>query len=101
MKRIHLATVVLLSFLLILGVRSSHAQLTIEITGGGANQIPIAVLQFAGEQQLPADLPDIIEADLQRSGRFRLLYAGGANPLPTEPSQVNFRDWRDRSADAM
>ena len=32
------------------------AQLTIEITGGGANQIPIAVLQFAGEGGVPGSI---------------------------------------------
>ena len=80
---------------------AARAQLTIEITGGGANQIPVAVLAFAGESQLPQSLTDIIEADLARSGRFRMLYAGGVSVAPTEPSQVNFADWRSRSADAM
>ncbi len=77
------------------------AQLTIEITGGGTNQIPIAVLQMAGESQLPQSITDIVEADLNRSGRFRLLYAGGVNPAPTEPSHVKYGDWRNRNADAM
>ena len=77
------------------------AQLSIEITGGGANQFPVAVLQFAGEDQLPASITDIVEADLQRSGRFRLQYSGGAGAPPTEASQVNFTEWRNRSADAM
>lgn len=78
-----------------------NAQLSIEITGGGANQIPVAVLQFEGESQLPASITDIIEADLQRSGRFRLQFAGGVTPPPTEPAQVNFTEWRNRNADAM
>ena len=77
------------------------AQLTIEITGGGANQIPIAVLQFAGEGGVPGSISDIVEADLLRTGRFRTLYAGGVTPLPTEPSQINYADWRSRSADAI
>ncbi len=80
---------------------AAHAQLSIEITGGGANQIPVAVLQFAGEDQLPASITDIIEADLQRSGRFRLQYSGGVGVPPTEASQVNFTEWRNRSTDAM
>ncbi len=82
-------------------VRTASAQLSIEITGGGANQIPIAVLQFAGEGALPGSISDVIEADLTRSGRFRSLYAGGVSPLPTEPSQVNFGDWKSRNADAL
>lgn len=77
------------------------AQLIIDITGSGTNQFPIAVLQLAGESQLPQSITDIVEADLNRSGRFRLLYAGGVNPLPTEPAHVKYGDWRNRNADAM
>jgi len=80
---------------------NAFAQLTIEITGSGANQIPIAVLQFAGESALPASISDIVEADLQRSGRFRMLYAGGVSSPPSELAQVNFADWRSRLADAI
>ena len=79
----------------------AHAQLTIEITGGGANQIPVAVLNFPGEEQLPSSITDIVEADLQRSGRFRLQYAGGLTRIPTEPSQVNYAEWRSRNADGL
>ncbi len=81
--------------------RQAAGQLSIEITGAGENQIPIAVLQFAGESALPVRISDIVEADLQRSGRFRMLYAGGVDPAPSEPSQVNFGEWRSRLADAM
>ena len=79
----------------------AQAQLTIEITGGGANQIPIAVMLFPGEEQLPSRITDVIESDLQRSGRFRMQYAGGISPVPTDPLQVNFTEWRNRSADAL
>ena len=91
----------LLAACLLLVAGAARGQLTIEITGGGASQIPIAVLQFAGESVLPTSITDIIEADLQRSGRFRMQYAGGVNPLPTEQAQVNFGEWKGRSADAI
>src|SRR5512141_1525380 len=97
MRKAFLSLVVVV--LLCLG-KAADAQLTIEITGGGAKQIPIAIVPFAGEDQLPGRLTDIIEADLQRSGRFRMQYAGGLNPVPSEPSQVNYADWRNRNADA-
>jgi len=91
------------SVLLLLALLSfdAQAQLSIEITGGGANQIPIGVLRFAGEQVLPQSISDIVEADLQRSGRFRMLFAGNVDPLPSEVAQVNFTDWKNRSADAL
>jgi len=90
-----------IALLLALLCASAQAQLSIEITGGGANQIPIGVLRFAGEEVLAQRISDIVEADLQRSGRFRMLYAGNVEPLPTEVAQVNFGDWKNRSADAL
>lgn len=87
--------------LLALVCATAQAQLSIEITGGGANQIPIGVLRFAGEEALPQSISDIVEADLQRSGRFRMLFAGNVNPLPTEIAQVDFGAWKNRNADAL
>src|SRR6266446_7040692 len=74
------------------------AQLTIEIIGGGANQIPIAVLPFAGETVLPQSITEIVEQDLTRSARFRTIFVGGVNPLPSEIAQVSFADWKSRLA---
>jgi TolB protein len=87
--------------LLALVCSSAQAQLSIDIIGGGANQIPIGVLHFAGEQVLSQNISDIVEADLQRSGRFRTLFTANVNPPPTEMAQVNFDDWKSRSADAL
>src|SRR5213594_2592020 len=79
----------------------ARAQLTIEIIGGGANQIPIAVLPFAGESALPQSITEIIEQDLSRSARFRAIFVGGVSPPPTESAQVNFPEWKSRLADAL
>src|SRR5256712_8834772 len=79
----------------------AQAQLTIEIIGGGANQIPIAVLPFAGESALPQSITEIIEQDLSRSGRFRAIFVGGVSPPPTEIAQVDFPEWKSRLADAL
>ena len=91
--------VVLLVFLSV--AVPARAQLTIEIIGGGANQIPIAVLPFAGESVLPQSVTEIVEQDLTRSGRFRTLFVGGISPVPSEMAQVNFADWKSRLADAL
>ena len=90
-----------IGLLLVLLTPGAQAQLSIEITGGGANQIPIGVLRFAGEEVLAQRISDIVEADLQRSGRFRMLFAGNVEPLPAEVAQVNFPDWKNRNADAL
>src|SRR2546428_11612514 len=68
----------------------AQAQLTIEIIGGGANQIPIAVLPFAGESALPQSITEIVEQDLSRSGRFRALFVGGITQPSTPVSHVRF-----------
>jgi len=91
----------LLAALLTLFAGAARAQLTIEITGGGANQIPIAILPMVGEAALPQSVTEIVERDLSRSGRFRTIFVGGVSPLPSEPSQVNFAEWRSRLADAL
>src|SRR3989449_5131667 len=79
----------------------ARAQLTIEIIGGGANQMPSAVLPVAGESVLPRSIAEIVEQDLSRSGRFRAIFVGGVSPPPTEIAQVNFAEWKSRLADAM
>ena len=88
--------------LLIFAVASWNvrAQLEIEITGGGANLIPIAILPFANEAGLPQQVTQIVAADLERSGRFKVLTPSAPNPIPTELAQLNFNDMRNRSADA-
>jgi TolB protein len=90
-----------LAAILVFLAGTARAQLTIEITGGGANQIPIAILPLVGETMLPQSVTEIVEHDLSRSGRFRTLFVGGVSPLPAEPSQVNFADWKSRLADAL
>ena len=80
---------------------AARGQLTIEIIGGGANQIPIAVLPFAGESALPQSITEIVEQDLSRSGRFRAIFVGGVSPVPTDIAQVDFPEWKSRLADAL
>jgi TolB protein len=77
------------------------AQLSIEITGAGAQRTPIAIVPFAGESGLPAGLSTIVRADLERSGLFRTLEIPALNPHPTEASEVNYAEWRSRLADAL
>ena len=84
---------------------SAHAQLSIEITGAGAQRIPIAVAPFPGEAALPtgasASISSIVRADLERSGLFRGLEVPALVPRPTEASSVNYAEWKSRLADAL
>src|SRR5688500_2598018 len=79
----------------------ARAALTIEIIGAGAKQIPIAIVQFRAEDTLSQAITPVIAADLARSGLFRAIDAGGVNPLPTEPAEVNYGTWTARGAEAL
>jgi len=74
------------------------AQLRVEISGVGANQIPIAIGQFwddpAGDNQVTA----IIAADLQRSGLFRVI---PSSDLVRETGAVDDAFWKSKGADAL
>ena len=75
----------------------ARADLTIEINGAGANQTPVAIVPFGGEEKLPLSVSGVISADLQRSGLFRLITVPGK--APHQPQDVVFSDWA--AADAI
>ncbi len=81
--------------------RPSFAQLTIEIIGGGANQIPIAIVPFGNEINYPLGVTGVIGSDLQRSGLFRLVDVAGVSPRPTDAPEVRYGDWQSRGAEAL
>jgi TolB protein len=84
---------------LALGQLPARAELTVEITGAGANRIPISVADFGGDAGLSRALTSVIRGDLDRSGLFKLVDAG---PVPmTETSAPNYADFRNRGADAL
>jgi TolB protein len=82
-------------------VREASAQLTIEIIGGGANQIPVTVLPLAGEERFNQRTSQIVAADLQRSGLFKLGSVGSVRPFPTEPKDINYRYWKNEGAETL
>ena len=52
---------------------SAQAQLHVEISGVGSNQIPVAIGPCANEAAAPARISEIIKADLTRSGMFKIV----------------------------
>jgi TolB protein len=79
----------------------ARAQLSIEITGAGAQRTPIAIAPFPGEAALGQSISGIVRADLERSGLFRGLELPPLSPPPTEASIVSYHEWRSRLADAL
>jgi TolB protein len=96
------ALLALTSLLLLLAAGPAPAApLTIEIIGGGANQVPITVLPFAGEERFIQRVGQIVAADLQRSGLFRLGSVGSVRPFPSEPGDINYRYWKNEGAESL
>jgi len=97
MRRLLAQAFVLLATLLLLA--PAKAQLRVEVTGVGTHQFPVSVASFRRDGEIPQPVDEIIRANLQRSGLFRLVDAGSA-PL-SETSAVNLPDFRGRGADAL
>ena len=77
----------------------SAAQMTVEITGVGSQQYPIAVASFKTEGSAPQDIAAIIRADLSRSGQFRMVDTG--DTALAENERVDLGQWRARGADTL
>ncbi len=78
---------------------AAQAQFRVEISGIGATQLPIAIAPFRDEAAAPQSVSAIVRADLERSGRFRLVDSGGS-PI-SELDSPAWSDWRGRQADAL
>ena len=78
----------------------AHAALEIEISGGGAQQVPVAIVPFGGVNT-QENISTIINADLKRSGLFRVLETGGVASRPTDISQVKYAEWAALQAQAL
>ena len=48
----------------------AEARVTIDITGGTAEPLPIAITDFASDSGIGKQISDVVKADLQRSGLF-------------------------------
>ncbi len=83
----------LLGWLMLLFGNQASADLTIEITKGSDEAIPIAVVPFGG-QQLPEDIAQIVSDDLAHSGQFDPLTRNTLIASPTTSDEVRYRDWR-------
>ena len=73
---------------------SASAELLIRVTEGRVDAVPIAVVPFAGAQNAPEDVSQIVEADLHRSGQFKPLPAEDMLSRPSNESEMIYRDFR-------
>jgi len=82
--------------LLTLGAGAARAQLKIEVTSGVSDPVPIAIVPFA--RSVPADsgldVAQVIQHDLEGSGRFKALARPQMPATPTQASAVVTADWK-------
>ena len=51
----------------------ANGQMRIDVSGVGANQLPIAIANFGGEGKPQPAVDSVIRSDLARSGMFRII----------------------------
>ena len=73
-----------------------RAELTIEITKGNDQAVPVAVVPFAwnGKGILPEDIAGIVGNDLRLSGQFAPVPSSQFLGFPSTADEVFFGDWR-------
>ena len=72
---------------------SHAAPLTIEITEGVESSVPVAVVPFAS-QGAPVNISSVVNADLERSGYFKMMSEQGMPGRPSTAAEVNFKEWQ-------
>ena len=72
----------------------ANANLTIEITRGSDQALPIGIVPFAGGDNLPEDIAQIIHDNLERSGLFSPLERSAMFDRPSQAGEVEFGAWR-------
>jgi len=84
------------ALLLVLLTTNALAELQIDITRGGAEAAPIAVVPFRWDDPTnsPFDVAAIVGADLARTGRFAPMPVKDMLQKPTKAADIDFSDWR-------
>jgi TolB protein len=80
---------------------AARAQLKIEVTSGVTDPVPIAVVPFAqaGQPDAGLDVAQVVQHDLEGSGRFRAMSRSQMPATPTQPTAVVLNDWKNAGED--
>ncbi|MCH7816510.1 MAG: PD40 domain-containing protein, partial [Proteobacteria bacterium] len=94
---------VVMGLLLSVVCLSAQAELSIQITRGVDNPIPIAIVPFAweGSGVLAEEVSQIVSNDLEQVGEFITLSRNNMLSMPKEEREVFYRDWRILAQDYL
>jgi TolB protein len=97
----HLRTM-LCALLLVAPLATANAQLTIDINKPNFEPKPIAIVDFAGDRTIGADIAGVVRNDLQNSGLFRSIPPGSFIQKDVNPNGApRFPDWRGIGAEGL
>ena len=96
--RLSRSLIVSFAAVLLAAALPASAQLAMEITGAGANRLPIAIAEFGGERIISHALTSVLRGDLDHSGLFRMIDTG---EMPLPDGGVAYGEWKSRGADAL
>ena len=105
-RRVFGRTLFLAGFLLAAAAAPARAELTIDISRGVQEPLPIAITELSGqsaeEKRVGLDMSRVVSDDLERSGLFRPLdRASFIQAAPKLQTQPRFGDWRLIGAEAL
>lgn len=81
---------------LLLCFSSAHALLNLELTQGVRQALPIAIVPFAGQDNLqaPDNIAAVVSHDLSYSGQFKVADMSSLKQTPHSSQQVDFNYWQ-------
>jgi len=94
-KRSFPAALMMCAVLLALGApQRARAQLELQVTSGVTDPIPIAIIPFAAAPAVSGDVAQIVQSDLEGSGRFKAMPRAQMRVYPARAADVQLADWR-------
>lgn len=102
MKHQFLKALLLVAALLALAAMPARAAVTVDLTKGTVEPLPIAVTDMISNDDLGAQISAVITADLKRSGLFAPVDKNAFIQKITNPDAApRFQDWQTISAQAL
>ena len=86
---------------LVSAMPAARAELQIEVTSGVQDPVPIAIVPFGHTESAATelDVADIVQHDLEGSGRFRALPRERMPATPTRAAEVSSPSWKAVGSD--